>query len=337
MEIKISSFLLVLGAGICYSSSAVPARITEKEPEEMNKGNIIRSVCRGCHGGCGVLVRVEEGRVTEVKGDPQGPINQGRICIKGKMAPFLAHHPNRLTTPLRRTTQGWKEISWDEALGEISERFLAIRERWGAEALVLGYGTGRDNEAFIYRFANLFGTPNVLTAGHMCYGPRIATGIAMCGNLPVVDYRGRPQCVILWGANPVVSHPDEYKGFYLVDSIREGTRLIVVDPRRIPLAERADIWLPLRPGTDGALAWGMLSVIIENNWYDEGFVANYIHGWDEFCQRAKEYPLSWAAEVTGLEPQRIEEVAELFSHTSPAAIHWGVAIEQGRNLSLIHI
>ena len=157
----------------------------------MGEGQVIRSVCRGCHGGCGVLVRVERGRVTEVNGDPQGPINQGRICIKGKMAPFLAHHPDRLTAPLRRTAQGWKEIRWDEALGEISERFLGIRERWGAEALALGYGTGRDNEAFIYRFANLFGTPNVLTAGHMCYGPRIATGIALCGNLPVVDY-GRP-------------------------------------------------------------------------------------------------------------------------------------------------
>jgi len=107
--------------------------------------------------------------------------------------------------------------------------------------------------------------------------------------------------------------------------------LIVVDPRKTPLAKRADIWLPLRPGTDGALAWGMLNVIINNRWYDEGFVANHVQGWGEFCQRAKEYPLSWAAEVTGLDPQRIEEASKLFSHSSPAAIHWGVAIEQGRN------
>jgi anaerobic selenocysteine-containing dehydrogenase len=297
----------------------------------MGEGKVIRSVCRGCHGGCGVLVRVERGKVTEVKGDPQGPINRGRICIKGKMAPFLAHHPDRLTAPLRRTAQGWKEIRWDEALDEISERFLAIRERWGAEALALGYGTGRDNEAFIYRFANLFGTPNVLTAGHVCYGPRIATGIALCGNLPVVDYAGRPRCIMVWGANPLVSHPDEYKGFYLADSLREGAQLIVVDPRKPPLAKRADVWLPLRPGTDGALAWGMLNVIMDNGWYDEEFVADHVHGWEEFCQRAKEYPLPWAAEVTGLEPQRIEEASRLFSHRSPAAIHWGVAIEQGRN------
>ncbi len=297
----------------------------------MGKSKVIKSVCRGCHGGCGVLVQVEGGRAIEVKGDPQGPINRGRICIKGRKAPYLAHNPDRLTTPLRRTAQGWREIGWDEALDEIGERFLAIREKWGAEALVLGYGTGRDNEAFIYRFANLFGTPNVLTAGHVCYGPRIAAGIAMCGNLPVVDYAGKPQCIIVWGCNPLVSHPDEYKGFYLGDSLRGGAQLIVVDPRRTPLAKRADIWLPLRPGTDGALAWGMLNAIIDNGWYYEGFVANHVHGWEEFCRRAKEYPLSWAAEVTGLEPKKIEEASELFSRTSPAAIHWGVATEQGRN------
>ena len=297
----------------------------------MGDGRIIRSTCRGCHGGCGVLVHVEGERVTRVEGDPQGPVNRGKLCIKGKMAPFLAHHPDRLTAPLRRTRHGWKEIGWEEALGEISERFLEMRNRWGSEALVLGYGTGRDNEAFIYRFANLFGTPNVLTAGHMCYGPRIATAIAMCGNLPVVDYEGKPQCIIVWGSNPVVSHPDEYKGFYLVDSLKGGVKLIVVDPCKTPLAERADIWLPLRPGTDGALAWGLLNTVIENNWYDAEFVVNHVHGWEHFCERAKDYPLSWAAGVTGLEPEKIEEATQLFAKSSPAAIHWGVAIEQGRN------
>jgi anaerobic selenocysteine-containing dehydrogenase len=277
------------------------------------------------------LVRVEGGRAIEVTGDPQGPLNHGRMCIKGRKAPFLAHHPERLTAPLRRTAQGWKEISWDVALSEISERFMEIREGWGAEALVLGYGTGRDNESFIYRFANLFGTPNVLTAGHMCYGPRIVTGIALCGNLPVVDYGGKPQCIVVWGCNPLVSHPDEYKGFALADSLREGIELIVVDPRKTPLAKRADCWLPLRPGTDGALAWGMLNAIIDHQWYDEGFVSEHVHGWEEFCARAREYPLSWAAEVTGLETQSIEHATEVFARTSPAAIHWGVAIEQGIN------
>ena len=291
----------------------------------------IRSVCRGCHGGCGVLVEVKEGKVTEIKGDPSCPINRGRLCTKGRNYHTITHHPDRLLYPLRRTKGGWKRIFWEEAFSEISERFLQIKEKNGAEAVVLGYGTGRDNEAFIYRFANLFGTPNVLTAGHMCYGPRIATGIAICGNLPVVDYEGRPRCVIVWGCNPVVSNPDEYKGFYLLDALKEGTKLIVVDPRRTPLAKRADLWLPVRPGTDGALAWGMINVIIDRGWYDEEFVRDHVHGWEDFCRRAKEYPLRWATERTGLEESEILKAAELFSQTLPSAIHWGVALEQGKN------
>ena len=108
----------------------------------------------------------------------------------------------------------------------------------------------------------------------MCYGPRVTTGLVRCGNLPVVDYEGQPGCVLVWGANPLVSNPDEYKGFDLADSLKEGTRLIVVDPRRTFLAKRADLWLPLKPGTDGALAWGMINVIIDQGWLYREFVEN---------------------------------------------------------------
>lgn len=291
----------------------------------------VYSTCRGCHGGCGVVVRVRNNRVEDIKGDPDSPINRGKLCIKGKYYHTITHHPMRLTEPLRRAGAGWRPISWDDALDEITGRFLALRERYGAETLVMGYGTGRDNESFIYRFANLFGTPNVLTAGHMCYGPRIATGLIRCGNLPVVDYEGGPGCVVVWGANPLISNPDEYKGFDLADALGRGMKLVVVDPRRTFLAKRADLWLPLRPGTDGALAWGMLNVLIDRNLVDEDFIARHVHGWDEFRARAQEYPLSWAAGITGLPEDRIAEAARLFAETKPAAVHWGVALEQSRN------
>jgi len=294
-------------------------------------GRIVKSACRGCHGGCGVLVTVEDDTVTSIKGDPDSPVNRGWLCIKGKRYHTITHHPQRLTHPLRKRNGSWERISWDDAYDEITERFLKIRDRFGAESLVVGYGTGRDNEAFIYRFANTFGTPNVLTAGHMCYGPRIAVGIARCGNLPVVDYEGRPACVIVWGANPLVSNPDEYKGLYLAQAMKQGAKIICVDPRRSMVAGQADIWLRLRPGTDGALAWGMINVIIGKKLYHEEFVDAYTHGWDDFCRRAEEYPLSWVSEKTGLVPSEIEAAAELFANTKPAGIHWGVALEQSKN------
>lgn len=292
---------------------------------------IVRSACRGCHGGCGVLVTVEDNRVTVIKGDPDCPVNRGWLCIKGKKYHTITHHQNRLTHPLRRHNGGFKKISWDDALLEISERFLKIKEDYGPESLVLGYGTGRDNEAFIYRFANTFGTPNVLTAGHMCYGPRIVTGISRCGNLPIVDYEGKPQCVIVWGANPLVSNPDEYKGLYLAQTMKRGAKIICIDPRRSTVAKNAHQWLRIRPGTDGALAWGMINVIIDKKLYDADFVVDHVHGWQEFRQRAKKYPLDWAALKTGLSEQEITTAAETFAVTKPAGIHWGVALEQSQN------
>ncbi len=294
-------------------------------------GRLIRTVCRSCHGGCGVIVEVENGKAVSVKGDRNCPINRGRLCIKGRLSHHIAHDPKRLTKPLRKTSSGWKKISWDEAYDEIVDRFSEIREKFGAESLVVGYGTGRDNEAFVYRFANTFGTPNVLTAGHMCYGPRIATGISMCGNLPVVDYEGNPKCVVVWGCNPVVSNPDEYKGYYILDALRTGTKLVVVDPRRTWLSKRADIWIPVRPGTDSALAWGMVKVIVEEKLYDEEFVEKYVHGWERFVERANTYSMDWIESVTGVSKKLIRDAARMYAETRPSAIHWGVALEQTRD------
>ena len=156
---------------------------------------VVRSHCRICHGGCGVLVHVKDGRVIRIEGDPESPISRGTLCPKGIASVQLAYHPNRLLYPLKRIgAKGegkWERISWDEAYDILTSKMNEFKNRYGAESIVLGYGTGRDNEAFIYRFANLLGTPNVVTAGHMCYGPRVSISIVTCGNLPVCDYEGK--------------------------------------------------------------------------------------------------------------------------------------------------
>ncbi len=191
-----------------------------------------------------------------------------------------------------------------------------------------GYGTGRENEAVIYRFANVLGTPNVLTAGHFCYGPRIATTIITCGTNPIVDYENNPKCLMVWGNNVVISNPDCYKGEPFSQALDAGAKLIAVDPRLTRIAARADIWLPLRPGTDTALALGMLNVIIHEALYDKDFVANHVHGWEPFVERVNEYPLDRVAKITWVPKEKIQAAARLFATTKPAAIQWGVAIER---------
>ena len=308
---------------------------TEREMEVYGYDSVVKSHCRMCHGGCGVLVYVKGGKIAKIAGDPDCPINHGTLCSKGIGASQLVYHPDRLTYPVRRVgSKGsgkWERISWDEALDAIAEKILNYKESFGAESIVMGYGTGRENEAVIYRFANLLGSPNTLTAGHFCYGPRIATTIITCGTNPIVDYENNPRCIMVWGNNLVISNPDCYKGEPFSTALDAGAKLIAVDPRLTRIAARADIWLPLRPGTDTALALGMCNVIVQEELYDKEFVENYVHGWDAFVRRVNEYPLKKVEEITWVPREKIQEAARLFATTKPAAIQWGVAIEQQVN------
>ena len=307
----------------------------KKEMETYGYDGVVRSHCRMCHGGCGVLVYTRAGRVAKIAGDPDCPINHGTLCSKGLASAQLAYHPDRLTHPVRRLgprgSGRWERISWDEALDTIAARILRYKADCGAESIVMGYGTGRENEAAIYRFANYLGTPNVLTAGHFCYGPRIATSIITCGTNPIVDYDNHPRCIMVWGNNLVISNPDCYKGEPFSVSLNRGARLIAVDPRLTRIASRADVWLPLRPGTDAALAFGMLNVIVTEELYDREFVENHVHGWEPFCRRVMEYPLEKVERITWVPAEKIRQAARLFATTKPAAIQWGVAIEQQVN------
>lgn len=187
-----------------------------REMQVYGYDSVVKSSCRMCHGGCGVLAYLKDGRVKKISGAPDCPINHGTLCAKAFASIQLAYHPDRLTHPVKRVgpkgSGNWECISWDEALDTIAERIVRYKESHGAESIVLGYGTGRDNEAAIYRFANVLGSPNVLTAGHFCYGPRLATTIVTCGSNPIVDYENHPKCIMVWGNNLVFSNPDSYKG-----------------------------------------------------------------------------------------------------------------------------
>jgi len=302
-----------------------------ESPEEQ----IVKSYCRNCHGGCGVLVHVKDGRIVNIEGDPEFPTNRGSMCSKGLAAMQLVYHPDRLTHPLKRVGDKgegkWQSISWDEALDTVAGKLRQVKAEYGAESIVLGYGTGRNYESFLYRFANLLGTPNVLTAGHMCYGSRIAATAITCGKLPVADYANNPACVMVWGNNILWTNPDEYLGVSLSRTLSKGAKLIVVDPRLTYLAGKADIWLQVRPGTDTALALGMANVIINEGFYDKAFVRDYVHGWDKFVERVREYPLDRVEKITWVPAEKIRDAARLYAQSKPACIQWGVAIEQNIN------
>jgi anaerobic selenocysteine-containing dehydrogenase len=291
----------------------------------------IRTVCRSCHGGCGVIAHVQNDKVIKVEGDPDSPISHGTLCSKGLAVTQLAYAPDRILHPMKRTDKGWKRITWDEALDTIAEKFKAVIKEYGPESIVVGQGTGRDYESHLYRFANQLGTPNVLTAGHMCYVSRIASTLVTIGNLPICDYAGKPRCIVLWGCNPQWTNPDEYKGENFWSAFKKGAKLICIDPRKGFTAKKADLWLQLRPGTDAALAMGFHSVILDEELYDREFTENYINGWDAFKDRVKDYPLEKVQEITWVDKDLIRKAARLYAKTKPACLHWGVPTEQTNN------
>jgi anaerobic selenocysteine-containing dehydrogenase len=278
-----------------------------------------------------VIAHVQDGKVIKVEGDPHSPISYGTMCSKGLAVTQLAYHPDRIIHPMKKGGGKWERITWDEALDTIATKFKAVIKEYGPESIVVGQGTGRDYESHLYRFANLLGTPNVLTAGHMCYVSRVASTLITCGNLPICDYRSNPKCIVLWGCNPQWSNPDEYKGVDFWRAYKKGVKLICVDPRKGFVANKADLWLQLRPGTDAALAMGFHHVILEEELYDKEFVANYIHGWDAFTERVKQYPPERVQEITWVDKELIRKAARGYATTKPACIHWGVPTEQNNN------
>jgi anaerobic selenocysteine-containing dehydrogenase len=298
----------------------------------MQEVETIKTVCRSCHGGCGVIAYVKDAKVIKVEGDPDSPISHGTMCAKGLAITQLAYHPDRILYPMKKSGEGWERITWDEALDTTAEKFKGVIKKYGAEAIIVGQGTGRDYESHFSRFGNLLGTPNILTAGHMCYLSRTGATLITCGNLPVCDYENNPQCLVMWGCNPLWTNPDEYKGAGFWQAFKNGAKLIVIDPRKGFLAKRADLWLQVRPGTDAALAMGFFHVIIEEERYDREFVAEYVHGWDSFVERVRRnYPLDRVEEITWVKQDLIREAARMYATTRPAGIHWGVPTEQTNN------
>ncbi|MEJ2640501.1 MAG: molybdopterin-dependent oxidoreductase [Desulfosarcinaceae bacterium] len=292
----------------------------------------VKTVCRNCHGGCGVIAHVKGGKVVKVEGDPDSPISHGSLCSKGLAITQLAYHPDRVLYPMERKKSGWQRISWDQALDRVRDEFQAAKDQYGPESILIGQGTGRDFESHFSRFGNMLGTPNMITAGHMCYLSRISATLTTCGRHPAIDYGGNPACIVMWGCNPLWTNPDEYKGISFWRAYQKGAKLIVIDPRKGFLAKRADLWLQVRPGTDAALALGFHRVIIEEELYDKAFVAEYIHGWDAFVDRVmSDYPLERVEEITWVKQHLIRKAARLYATTKPAGIHWGVPTEQNIN------
>jgi anaerobic selenocysteine-containing dehydrogenase len=308
-----------------------PPKSLDTDPAQTK---VLKSVCRSCHGGCGVLLHVRDGRLVKIEGDRESPLNHGRLCPIGTVTLDIVYHPNRLQHPMRRVgprgSGQWNRIGWDEALDEIAERLDAIRRTFGPEAIALGTGTGRHHIRWVSRFGHALGTPNWCEPGFaQCFHPRVNTCILTFGDFPVSDFTSGtpPACMLFWGHNPLNSGPDGETRFNVREALDINPKIIVVDPRETELARRAEVWLQLRPGTDDALALSFLNVIIAEQLYDAPFVARWTHGFDALREHVRAFTPEWAEPITWVPAEKIRAAARLFARTKPAMMEWGCAIE----------
>jgi thiosulfate reductase/polysulfide reductase chain A len=243
------------------------------------------------------------------------------MCVKGLASVHSSRDADRLLYPMKRNSQGEHErISWDQALTEIAGRLKNIKLKYGPESLC-GLWHLDSNEVFTrLLFGQLYGSPNL--SGHgAAYDQdrRLAAMATFAHPHPTKDY-ANSRFVMLWGCDPFGSNGALHENRELLDSIKDGCRLIVVDPNYSRTAEKAHLWLPIKPGTDGALALAIAYHIVETEAYDSDFCQQWVHGLDDFAKHVlgSGYTPQWAEEITGIPKETIIAVADEFAATKPA-------------------
>lgn len=288
-------------------------------------------VCTTCDGFCPVALKVQDGQVTKVT-TRDHPLFKDVLCMKGAYAPKAFAHPDRLMHPLKRIgargDNNWQQVTWDQAMDDIAERLQKVVAEHGPEgfAVAASYANIGNDNGLTRRFMNLMGSPNWISGVAYCMGNTAAVNRMVYGWYPRGDVLNS-KCIVLFGHDPRRhSWTMEYKSIRMAQA--NGAKLIVLDPRRSENAEAADIYLPLRAGTDAAMTMGWLNIIIEEELYDKDFVRDWCVGFDEFAARVREYPVERVAEITGCEPEQIRAAARMYATAEPACIPWSPITDQ---------
>jgi len=249
----------------------------------------VPTYCALCVSRCGAIATIEDGRFVRLDPDPSHPTGSA-LCAKGRAAPELVYHRDRLQYPLKRTRPkgdpdpGWRRIGWDEALALTASKLRAIADESGPESVAFSLvspstSASDDSMSWVERLMGAFGSPNLVVSMELCgWGRYFATGYTFGAPvpgryLPDLENAG---CILFWGYNP--NHARLSHATATVAAQKRGARLIVVDPRRTEPARRADAWLQVRPGTDGALALGIAGVMIDRGWFDDTTVREWTNG-----------------------------------------------------------
>jgi formate dehydrogenase major subunit len=336
-----------VGCGECVQACPTGALMPARDVALTKPDRSVKSLCPYCGVGCQLTYHVKDDKILYVDGR-DGPANHSRLCVKGRYGFDYSRHPQRLTVPLIRrddapkradfvmdpnnVMQVFREATWDEALDFAGGALAKIRDTHGKKSLA-GFGSAKGSNEEAYLFQKLvrtgFGSNNVDHCTRLCHASSVAALLEGIGSgavsNPVMDVI-KAGVVILIGANPTVNHP--VAATFLKNAMRNGTKLIVMDPRRSELARTAYRYLQFKADTDVALLNAMMHVIIEENLVDPKFIADRTLGYEELVKNVAGYSPDLMAPICGVPAETIREVARLYATSSGSMILWGMGISQ---------
>jgi anaerobic selenocysteine-containing dehydrogenase len=298
---------------------------------------IVRGACpHDCPDTCAMLYHVVDGKLVDVQGDPDHPMTRGGLCVKLKNFPEHHYQDDRLMYPMRRTgpkgSGQFERMSWTDALAEIKTRWTQIIDEYGSQAIMPHAYLGHQGvlngltsgDAFFNRLGSSVAEKTYCESGSSTAW--IMT-VGTTGGLDV-ESMAYSKYIIVWGMNMTSTNLHAWP--FVLEAKKKGAKVVVIDPVRTRTARQADWHIPIRPGTDGALAMGLIHEIIAQDLVDHDYVDNYTVGYDELAERAAQYPPERVAEITGIPAEDIRTLAREYATTQPAAIRQGVAIERSK-------
>ncbi len=317
-----AAFLSVLPPAMMQKAEAAgEQRISYDDGEITTK----RSVCTHCSVGCGVVAEVQNGVWTGQEPSFEHPFNLGSHCAKGASVREHGHGDKRLKYPLKKVNGKWQRISWEQAIEEVGDRMLSIREQSGPDSVYwLGSAKYSNEQSYLFRkFAALWGTNNVDHQARICHSTTVA-GVANTWGYGAMtnSYNDihNAKAIFIIGANPAEAHPVSLQ--HIFRGKERGAPLIVVDPRMTRTAAHADQFIRIRPGTDVPFVWGMLWHIFENGWEDKEFIRQRVYGMDEIRKEVAKWTPAEVERVTGAKEAEVYQAAKTMADHRPGTFVW---------------
>jgi formate dehydrogenase major subunit len=321
-----------VSCGACVSSCPTGALSEPGLADPRPLERTTTTTCGYCGVGCSLDVHARDGGVAAITPTPEGPVNRGHACVKGRFAHGFIGSPDRLTTPLVRRGAELVDVSWDEAISHVAAELRRIRDAHGPDAIAAissARGTNEENYLMQKLMRVAVGTNNVDNCARICHAPS-AAGLSASfglagGTNPFEDF-DRAGVFLLAGSNPTEAHP--VVGARIKQRVIAGARLVVCDPRRTELADYADVHLRPRPGTNVALFNGLAAELIATGLIDEEFIAARTEGFEELRELAADYAPERVEEICGVPAADLRFAARLYGETESRALVWGLGVTE---------